>query len=175
MNMPIEVVDQAIQSDQLALQGLDFIATGDQYLTFTLGEEHYGVDIVSVREIRGWTSPTRVPNAPEHVKGVTNLRGVIVPVVDLRIRFQVGEPTYTPTTVIIVLAIDSPAKKRTMGFVVDAVSDVLNADEETIKKAPEFSGTVDNEVVQGLVNVGNDVVTLLHVEELLSLGEEDDH
>lgn len=174
MNMLIEVADQSIQNDQLALQGLDFIATGNQYLTFTLGEEHYGVDIVTVTEIRGWTAPTRVPNAPNYLKGVTNLRGVIVPVVDLRIRFNVGQPTYSPTTVIVVLAIDTPNKKRTMGFVVDAVSDVLNADDDIIKKAPDFSGNVDADLIQGLVNVGNDVVTLLNVEDLLSVGEEDD-
>lgn len=170
--MDIEVPDQAASTDQSQqLEGIDFITSGDQYLTFTLGEEHYGLDILTVNEIRGWEEPTLIPRSPVHVKGVTNLRGTIVPIIDLRIQFQVGEIDYSPTTVVIVISLDNERVSRTMGFVVDAVSDVLNAEESDIKAAPSFGGNISHEYIEGLVNVGDDVVTLLNIEQLLSLEE----
>lgn len=174
MNSKIEVpeVGNGKQGD-LTLEGIDFISGGDQYLTFKLNEEHYGVDILSVTEIRGWEPPTLIPNSPEFVRGVINLRGVIVPIQDLRIKFHIGHPEYTPTTVVIVLAVKGERVNCMMGFVVDAVSDVLNAESEDIKPAPVFSGQVDNRYITGLVNVGSDVVTLLNVEQLLTLDIEE--
>lgn len=176
MNALIEVpeVSSGMSQGDLTLEGIDFISDGDQYLTFCLADEHYGVDILSVTEIRGWEEPTLIPNSPPHVKGVINLRGVIVPIIDLRIRFQIGEADYTPTTVVIVLAVNSATVKCTMGFVVDAVSDVLNADAADIKPAPAFGGLVENSFIQGLVNVGSNVVTVLNVEQILTLDDEDD-
>lgn len=173
-SMKIEVPEVGASEQEFQLEGIDFISSGNQYLTFTLGDEHYGVDILSVKEIRGWEIPTRVPNAPPHVKGVINLRGVIVPVVDLRIQFRVGTVEYSPTTVVIVLTVNNRELDRTMGFVVDTVSDVLNADDDAIKKAPSFVSSVPPDYIDGLVNAGTNVVTLLGVEQLLSLGEEDE-
>lgn len=154
---------------QYAVEGLDFITSGDQYLTFTLGQEHYGVDILCVREIRGWEPPTMVPNSADYVKGVVNLRGTIVPILDLRMRFQVGQVSYLPTTVVIVLKNPDANCNRTMGFVVDAVSDVLNADQSEIKKAPSFPGNVPSHYIEGLVNAGSNLVTLLKLESLQML------
>lgn len=174
--MTIQVPEVSITAEQsFELEGIDFITSGDQYLTFCLGNEHYGVDILAVNAIRGWDKPTLIPNAEDYVKGVINLRGVIVPIIDLRIRFSVGEATYTPTTVVIVLTDNSKQTGRTMGFVVDAVSDVLNAEESEVKKAPAFGGSLSHDFVDGLVNVGDDVVTLLNVETLLTLEESEDN
>ncbi len=175
MNALVEVPDVAGKKQgDFSLEGIDFISDGDQYLTFCLENEHYGVDILSVTEIRGWEMPTLIPNSPEHVCGVINLRGVIVPIIDLRLKFQIGAPEYNPTTVVIVLTVKNERDSCTMGFVVDAVSDVLNAEAKDIKMAPSFGGMVDFRYIQGLVNVGADVVTVLNVEQLLTLSEEDE-
>lgn len=173
--MQIEVPEHSTSaSGDLTLEGIDFITDGDQYLTFCLGDEHYGVDILNVTEIRGWNAPTLIPNSPDYVMGVINLRGVIVPILDLRLQFQVGKPSYTPTTVVIVLAIKSERIDCNMGFVVDAVSDVLNAEPGDIKPAPAFGSSVEPEYIRGLVNVGENVVTLLEVEQILTLEDEGD-
>ncbi|UTA47659.1 chemotaxis protein CheW [Simiduia sp. 21SJ11W-1] len=155
-----------------AYTGIDFISTGDQYLTFYLGRELYGVDILNVTEIRGWDAPTRIPNAAGYMKGVVNIRGLVIPIIDLRILFGVGEPTYNATTVVVVLAIHTAQIDRTMGFVVDAVSDVLDVDAEKIKKNCSLSGTVSEAYIRGLVNSGKDVVTLLEIERLIRLDRE---
>lgn len=158
---------------EVSLDGYDFINNGEEYLTFSLGEEHYGIDILSVNEIRSWEQPTLIPNAPGYIKGVINIRGSIIPIIDLRIRFAVGELNYTDTTVVIVLTIDNPRLKRMMGFVVDAVSDVLNAQSSEIKKASVFGGYIPSEMIEGSVNVENNVVTILSTEQLLTLEEDD--
>ncbi|MDC3332785.1 chemotaxis protein CheW [bacterium] len=170
--MDIPVADQVefVQGD-VNLEGIDFITSGNQYLSFILGDEHYAVDILSVREIRGWESPTLIPNSPHYVKGVVNLRGLIVPILDLRLRFHVGEATYTPTTVVIVLTAEGGKGTRTIGYVVDAVSDVLNAEDEDIKQAPAFASTVPQNHIQGLLNAGDNVVTLLNIEAMQTLEE----
>ncbi len=159
---------------EVNLDSIDYVNHGNEYLTFCLGNEHYGVDILSVKEIRGWETPTLIPNSPEYVKGVINIRGIIVPIIDLRIQFDVGEVTYSPTTVVIVLTTETPGVNRMMGFVVDAVSDVLNAEADELKKSPAFGGSVAAEMVEGLVNVGENVVTILTIEQLLTLKEESD-
>ena len=151
---------------EYSLEGVDFITNGDQYLTFSLDKEQYGVDILSVEEIRSWETPTIIPNAPSYVKGVINMRGVIVPIIDLRLKFNIGEAVYSELTVVIVLKVEHSNGVRTIGFVVDSVSDVLDADESDIKPAPSIGGKVPKVYVDGLVNVGEKVVTLLNVSTL---------
>lgn len=151
---------------EYSLEGIDFITNGDQYLTFELDQEQYGVDILSVEEIRSWEKPTKIPNSPTYVVGVINMRGVIVPIIDLRLKFGIGTATYTETTVVVVLTIETDEHSRTIGFVVDAVSDVLDAEESDIKPAPAFGGRIPPRYVDGLVNLENDLVTLLNVVEL---------
>ncbi len=170
--MDISEIEEVANIDtEDTVNGIDFITAGDQYLTFCLGLETYAIDILCVREIRGWEVPTPIPDAPSHVKGVINLRGLIVPIIDLRLKFTMGEATYSPTTVVIILSSGSTEPKRTMGFVVDAVSDVLNALENDIKKAPASGGTVAPHYVKGLVNAGDNVVTVLNIEPLQCLDE----
>jgi len=168
--LTIDIDSIAVAAEnEVSLEGIDFITSGNQYLTFTLGKEHYGVDILNVREIRGWDHPTLIPNAPNYIKGVVNLRGLIVPVIDLRIRFRIGEASYNATTVVIVLSFSNKKINRTTGFVVDAVSDVLNAEHDEIKKAPLFQANIPPDHVEGVVNVGDQVVTLLNTESIQSL------
>ncbi len=124
-------------------------ATAHEYLTFRLGAEEYGIDILKVQEIRGYEQPTRIANAPSFIKGVVNLRGVIVPIVDLRVKFALGEPTYDAMTVVIILNV----AKRVVGVVVDSVSDVLELKGEQIRPAPEFNGAVDAAFITGLGSV----------------------
>jgi len=154
-----------------SIEGLDFITNGDQYLTFLLADEQYAVDILCVEEIRSWERPTIIPNSPLCIKGVINMRGIIVPIVDLRVKFNVGEAIYIETTVVIVLTYQSEDKSRTIGFVVDAVSDVLNAEESDIKPAPAFGGRVAQQFIEGLINSDTSVVTLLNVENLQHVEE----
>ncbi|MGH1486678.1 MAG: chemotaxis protein CheW [Cellvibrionaceae bacterium] len=148
-----------------------FIASGEQYLTFMLGNESYGINILSVKEISGWDEATIIPNSPSYVKGVVNMRGTIVPIIDLRIRFQVGESTYLPTTVVIILSGETSSGERTVGFIVDAVSDVLDIATDEMRPAPEFDGTVPSNHIYGLVNANESVVTVLDIEQLLSVDE----
>lgn len=147
----------------------DYIVNGDQYLTFILGNESYGLDILAVKEIRGWDEATLIPNSPDYVKGVVNLRGAIVPIVDLRIRFDVGDIEYLPTTVVIILSGEVDSNSRTKGFIVDAVSDVLDVNASEVKQAPDFDGSVPNHYIQGLVNSNENVVTILDINHLLSM------
>ncbi|NVJ60338.1 MAG: purine-binding chemotaxis protein CheW [Gammaproteobacteria bacterium] len=144
---------------------------GDEYLGFALEGETYCVDILSVKEIRGWSEPTVLPNAPSYVKGIINIRGDIVPIVDIRERYQLSESTYSKTTVIIILSVTSGNKSRVMGIVVDAVSDVLNIKQEKIKEAPKNGNRLNDENVLGLYNHNNKVYILLNVESLLDLSE----
>lgn len=151
---------------EYSLEGIDFITSGEQYLTFSLQDEQYGVDILCVEEIRSWETPTKIPNSPSHVVGVINMRGIIVPIVDLRLKFNIGNAVYTDMTVVIVLTLETEGDSRTIGFVVDAVSDVLNAESNEIKKSPAFGGCVAQHYIDGLVNVGDNVITLLNVAAL---------
>ncbi len=151
---------------EYSLEGIDFITSGEQYLTFLLGSEQYAVNILCVEEIRSWENPTKIPNAPDDVKGVINMRGVIVPIIDLRLKFNIGNAVYSDITVVVVLKVELEGGTKTMGFIVDAVSDVLNAEEGEIKNSPAFGGSVPQHYIDGLVNVGNNVVTILNVEAL---------
>jgi purine-binding chemotaxis protein CheW len=140
-----------------------------QYLTFSLAEEEYGVDILRVQEIRGWESVTRIPNSPVYVKGVLNLRGAIVPIFDLRRRFDMPAQDYSKDTVVIVLRVTSRnSEMRNMGVVVDAVSDVLNARASEIRGTPDFGAGVATEYISGLASAGDKMIMLLDVDRLLN-------
>ncbi len=146
-----------------------------QFLSFTLGNEEYGVDILRVQEIRSWEPVSRIPNVPSYEKGVVNLRGAIVPIVDLRERFGLKHQSYTPLTVVVVLqSYNNMGQERVMGVVVDAVSDVINVDRKTIQNAPNFGTKVSTEFINGLASVNQRMVMLLDVDKLLKLEGLDD-
>jgi purine-binding chemotaxis protein CheW len=138
-----------------------------QVLTFTLGAETYGVDILRVQEIRGWAPVTRIPQSPTHVLGVLNLRGSIVPIIDLRMRFNLEQAEYTAVTVIIVLSVESSAGRRDIGVVVDGVSDVVDVPSGSIKPAPDLGGQVNTEFIRGLAAVADNMVMLLDIDCLI--------
>ena len=146
-------------------------ATRREVLSFTLGAEEYGIDILKVQEIRGYEQPTRIANVPPFMKGVVNLRGVIVPIVDMRVRFDLADIRYDDFTVVIVLNVVG----RTIGIVVDSVSDVLGLDPAHIKPAPDFNGTVASTYITGLgtVKTGDSerMLILMDIERLLGSDE----
>lgn len=134
-----------------------------QFLTFTVGSEEYGIDIMTVREIKGWTDTTRLPNTPEHMRGVMNLRGLIIPIFDLRARFTGSLTEATAKHVTIVLA----AGDRTVSILADTVSDILTVGSDDIKPAPEVETTIDQRYVTGLIAVETRMVVVLDIEKLL--------
>jgi purine-binding chemotaxis protein CheW len=138
-----------------------------QVLTFELGGEMYGVEILRVQEIRGWSSVTRIPYAPRHVLGILNLRGSIVPIVDLRIRFELESLEYNKVTVIIVLSVNTPGGRRDVGVVVDAVSDVVTINSADIKQAPDLGSNLSTDYLRGLVLVGERMVILLDTDAVV--------
>ncbi len=140
-----------------------------QFLSFTLGNEEYGVDILRVQEIRSWEPVSRIPNVPAYEKGVVNLRGAIVPIIDLRERFDLGHSRYTPLTVVVVLQAKIGDKTRVTGVVVDSVSDVIDVDKKSIQMSPNFGTKVSTEFINGLVSVNQRMVMLLDVDKLLKL------
>jgi purine-binding chemotaxis protein CheW len=142
-------------------------AQSHQVLTFVLGSETYGVDILRVQEIRGWSAVTKIPHAPPHVLGVLNLRGSIVPIVDLRMRFNLDRAEYTAITVIIVLSVHSAAGKRHFGVVVDGVSDVVDVNSAEVKPAPDLGARAATEHIRGLVPVAERMVVLLDIDRLI--------
>jgi purine-binding chemotaxis protein CheW len=139
-------------------------ATAAEFLTFRLGAEEYGIDILRVQEIRSYEEPTRIANAPHFIKGVVNLRGVIVPVVDLRIKLNCEKVEYNGFTVVIVLNVHG----RVVGAVVDSVSDVLELAGDLIKPAPEMNSTVDTDFITGIASVGERMLILMDIEALMS-------
>jgi len=136
---------------------------GNQFLTFQLGEELYGVDILRVQEIKGYTTVTKIPNTPDYIKGVLNLRGTIVPIVELRTTFGMPTIDYTMFTVIVVVVV----RDRIMGLVVDSVSDVLNISKKDIQAPPEFGAKVDVSVLSGIGKSGDKLISLLDIDRLL--------
>src|ERR1700743_1166419 len=140
-----------------------------QVLTFVLGNETYGVDILRVQEIRGWSAVTKIPHAPSHVLGVLNLRGSIVPIVDLRMRFSLDSAEYTAVTVIIVVAVMSSAGRRDFGVVVDGVSDVVDVNTEEVKAAPDLGSRGGTDYIRGLVPVSDRMVVLLDIDRLIGM------
>ncbi|EML2225179.1 MULTISPECIES: chemotaxis protein CheW [Klebsiella] len=140
---------------------------GQEFLIFTLGNEEYGIDILKVQEIRGYDQVTRIANTPNFIKGVTNLRGVIVPIIDLRVKFAQQGVSYDENTVVIVLNFGL----RVVGIVVDGVSDVLSLTAEQIRPAPEFAVTLATEYLTGLGALGERMLILVDIEKLLSSEE----
>ena len=139
-------------------------AEGGEFLTFRLGGEEYGIDILRVQEIRSYEQPTRIANAPHFIKGVVNLRGVIVPIIDLRLKLGCDTAEYNAFTVVIVLNV----KGRVVGAVVDSVSDVLELTREQIKPAPELNSNVDGNFITGIGSVAERMLILMDIEGLMS-------
>ncbi len=150
------------QLDALSSQ-VGFATDGSQYLTFTLGQEEYGLEILKVQEIKGYSAITPIPNTPRYVKGVMNLRGTIIPVVDLRSKFAMTETEYTQFTVVVVVTVGT----KIMGLVVDAVSDVLNIPKSDIQETPDFGADVDARFISGMAKAGDKLVALLDIERVL--------
>ncbi len=169
-----EMVSTAtLQGDQLpiAAGNVGSEDTGSQYLTFRLGDEDYGVDILRVQEIKGWSPVTTIPNTPEYLRGVLNLRGAIVPIIDLRMRLNLSNVEYTATTVVIVLCVRAENQERILGIVVDSVSDVLNVAQEEIRPSPDFGTAVNTEFIRGLATIDDAMIMLLDIDRLLRLDE----
>lgn len=163
MNSPAKT---ATTAPGRSFNGSDGDAATEEFLTFALGEEEYGVEILKVQEIRGYDSVTRLPEAPDYIKGVINLRGVIVPVIDMRLKFR--QPAeYGPTTVMIVLNVAD----RVVGIVVDAVSDVVRLGDEQIRDVPEIGSAIDRQFLTGLGVVDERMLILLDIERLMTSGE----
>jgi purine-binding chemotaxis protein CheW len=140
-------------------------ARKSEFLTFRLGSESYGIEILKVQEIRGYETPTSIANSPPFIKGVINLRGVIVPILDLRVKFRLPDAPYDAFTVVIILKVAS----RVVGIVVDSVSDVLSLDAEAIRPTPEFaSSTFDTKYITGLATVDDSMLIMLDIERLLT-------
>lgn len=143
------------------------IAESDrEFLTFTLGKEEYGIEILKVQEIRGYDAVTTIPNVPNFIKGVINLRGVIVPIVDMRIKFNLGSVEYNQFTVVIILNVGN----RVVGVVVDSVSDVITLNSDQLRPAPEF-GSSDTSYITGLGTVGDRMLILMDIETLMMSAE----
>ncbi len=138
-----------------------------EFLTFTLGHEEYAIDILKVQEIRGYEKPTTIANAPVFLKGVINLRGIIVPIVDMRIKFGVGQADYTQFTVVIILNVAS----RVVGIVVDGVSDVTSLNDNQIRPTPDFAATVDTRYINGLGTLGERMLIVVDIERLMLSSE----
>ena len=152
---------QTIQAGSEVAQG------GRELLSFVLGEAQYGIDILKVQEIRTYEAPTRIANTPSFIKGVINLRGNIVPIIDLRVKFGLPEQRYDTQTVVIVLNV----AKRTVGVVVDGVSDVIAVPASEIKPAPELGGSLDTQYLEGLATVGGQMMILIDIEKLMTSRE----
>ena len=138
-----------------------------EWLAFKLGSEDYGIDILRVQEIRSYEEPTRMANSPSFIKGVINLRGVIVPIVDLRMKLNISKVDYTEFTVVIILKL----RGAVTGAVVDAVSDVVTLDAKMIKPAPQFESAIDSRFILGLAQVGERMLIVMNMETLLSNAE----
>jgi len=139
----------------------------EQYLTFMLAGEEYGVDILRVQEIKGWDKVTRIPHTPEYILGVINLRGAVVPILDLRRRFGLETIEFGATTVVIVMRVVGAGGERTVGVVVDAVSEVYNVDPADTKPPPDVCGSVDTVFVKALVTMDEKMLILLDIDRLI--------
>lgn len=141
--------------------------TVEQYLTFELADEVYGVDILKVQEIKGWEPVREIPNTPQYIRGILDLRGTIVPIIDLRECFGVDSVEYTPVTVVIVLSVTVPEGRHVMGIVADGVSDVLDVKPGMVKSTPDLGSKIDTRYIKGMV-LGDPMVMLLDVDRLLN-------
>ena len=157
-----ETMDQAIKATTIKI---------GKYLTFTLDEEEYGIGILKVKEIIGMMPITSVPRTPDFVKGVVNLRGKVIPVMDLRLKFDMGAISYNERTCIIVVEIDSEEETVLIGIVVDAVSEVLNIQENEIEETPAFGTKLDTDYILGMAKTEGGVKILLNIDKVLSTEE----
>lgn len=142
-----------------------------EYLTFILDGEEFGIDILCVQEIRGWTPVTEIPNTPDYLKGVINLRGEIVPIVDLRERFSKKAQEYDGTTVVIILRANIGDKSVVVGMVVDAVSEVYKLQQKDIKQAPDFGTNIDSRFISGMATIEDKIIILVNAQSLLDVEE----
>ncbi len=147
-------MDQLVRDDEV----------NRELLVFALGKEEYGIDILKVQEIRGYDAVTSIANSPGFIKGVINLRGNIVPIVDLRIKFNIGNPTYDQFTVVIILNV----AQRTLGIVVDGVSDVMTLAMDQLRSAPEFGSALDTAYILGLGTVDERMIIIVDIEKLMT-------
>jgi purine-binding chemotaxis protein CheW len=155
---------QASPSQTVAASATAAGHTANEFLTFKLGSEEYGLEILKVQEIRGYDAITHIANAPEFIKGVVNLRGIIVPIIDMRIKFNLGKVEYDQFTVVIILNVSG----RVMGIVVDGVSDVITLTPEQVKPAPDFAAHLDTDYIIGLGTVDERMLILMDIEKLMS-------
>ena len=155
------------QQGVVAAEAFNSTAAASQFLTFLLGAEQYGVEILKVQEIRGYSAVTPIPNTPSYIKGVINLRGTVVPVVDLRAKFSMEATEYNKFTVIIVVSVGS----KVIGLVVDAVSDVLDVPAAEMRSAPDLGSRVDTRFIRGMATIGDRMTVLLDIDRLLSEDE----
>lgn len=167
-NDRIQAVPMNAQHNQtdISKSGNDYssLPAALEFLAFTLGQEEYGIDIQKVQELRGYDAVTHIANSPDFIKGVVNLRGVIVPIIDMRIKFNLGTPAYDQFTVVIILTIAG----RTIGMVVDSVSDVITLTAEQVKPAPQMSGALDTDYLIGLGTLDDRMLILVDIDRLMS-------
>ncbi len=149
---------ETLQEKPAAVSGVS-----NEFLTFTLGKEEYGLEIIKVQEIRGYDAVTTLANTPEFIKGVINLRGIIVPIIDMRLKFHLGNVVYDQFTVVIILNV----AQRVVGMVVDGVSDVITLTAEQIKPPPEFGSAIDTKYVMGIGAVDERMLILVDIEKLM--------
>jgi purine-binding chemotaxis protein CheW len=138
-----------------------------EFLAFTLGREEYGIHILKVQELRGYEEPTRIANTPDFIKGVVNLRGIIVPILDMRIKFNLGVPVYDQFTVVIILTVSN----RVMGMVVDSVSDVITLSPEQVKPAPDMGSALNTDYLIGLGTIDERMLILVDIDKLMTSSE----
>ena len=170
MDMITEAAHVARQETDRAVKdakGRSHVAAHGEYLTFRLGGEEYGIDILRVQEIRSYEQPTRIANSPAFLKGVVNLRGVIVPIIDLRVKLNCDNADFNDFTVVIVLNIMG----RVVGAVVDSVSDVMELSSQAIKPAPSMNAQVDMSFITGIANVGDRMLILMDIQALMSTAD----
>lgn len=160
-----QAMDVSSNTTQTERERADLVV--QEFLAFTLGQEEYGIDILRVQEIRGYEAVTRIANAPNFLKGVINLRGIIVPIVDMRIKFNLGTPTYDQFTVVIILNIEG----RVVGMVVDSVSDVMTLLPEQVRPAPEMGTTFSGDFLIGLGTLEERMLILVDIVKLMSSSE----
>ena len=153
----------AMEQPETIASRMNLATEGNQYLTFRLAEEEYGVEILKVQEIKGYSAITPIPNTPAYLKGVMNLRGTIVPVVDLRSKFSMAQTDHNQFTVIIVVTVGT----KVMGLLVDAVSDVLNIPKGDVQATPDFGGQVDARYINGMAKMGEKLVVLLDIDRVM--------
>jgi purine-binding chemotaxis protein CheW len=157
-----------MSASRTTTQATDVAATaGREILAFRLGDEEYGIDIQKVQELRGYDMVTRIANAPDFIKGVVNLRGIIVPIIDMRIKLRLGEPTYDQFTVVVILNVSS----RIIGMVVDSVSDVITLDPNQIKPAPEMGAVLDTDYLTGMGAIDDRMLILIDIDKLMASSE----